>query len=103
LPNLDKLVVLGNHATASPYFDDFYLAKGAYLSTVPRPFEFTGQSGPLPALQIRWVGTQIEITWTRGVLQETTTLGGQWNDVPGVSSPYVFTPGPGAKFYRARP
>lgn len=102
-PNLDKLVVLGNNATLTAVFDDFYLAKGGYNATVPRPYGFTGSAGPLPALGIKWAGTQLDIQWSEGTLQESTSLTGGWSDVPGATPPsYKVTPGTGNKFYRAR-
>lgn len=104
-PNLDKLVVLGNNANNSAMFDDFYLSRGAYNATVPKPYGFTGPVGPLPALQIGQSGDQITIQWTTGTLQESTSLTGGWTDVPGATPPtYQVTPtATGAKFYRARP
>lgn len=102
-PNLDKLVVLGNNGNLSAVFDDFYLSKGSYNATVPRPYEFTGPTGPLPAVNIKWSGNQVEIMWSEGTLQESTTLTGGWTDVPGATAPsYKVTPGAGNKFYRAR-
>ncbi|HEY5912033.1 MAG TPA: LamG-like jellyroll fold domain-containing protein [Verrucomicrobiae bacterium] len=103
-PILDKLVVMGQNAATSALFDDFYLSKGAYNATVPRPYGFTGPVGPLPPLQIGWSGTQLEIRWTTGILQESTSVSGGWSDVPNAVAPsYKVTPGSGAKFYRARP
>ena len=103
-PNLDKLVVMGNSGTVSALFDDFYLSSSGYNATVTRPYGFTGQVGPLPALQITRSGTQVQIQWTTGVLQESSSVTGGWTDVQGAAPPsYIVTPGPGAKFYRARP
>lgn len=103
LPNLDKLVVLGNNGALSALFDDFYLSKGAYNATVPRAYEFTGPAGPLPALQIVWSGAQLDITWTEGVLQEASSPTGEWADVTGAAPPsYKVTPTAGTKFYRTR-
>ena len=103
-PNLDKLVVMGNNASYSALFDDFYLSKDAYNATVPRPYGFTGPVGPLPALQVGRSGNQLEIRWTTGVLQQADSVTGGWADVQGAAPPsYLVTPGPGAKFYRARP
>ena len=38
LPVLDKLVVMGNSATLSAVFDDFYLSTPGYNATVPKPY-----------------------------------------------------------------
>jgi len=103
-PILDKLVVMGNSGTFSAVFDDFYLSTADYIATVPRPYGFSGPVGPLPALQISRAGSQIEIRWTTGVLQQADSVTGGWADVQGAAPPsYLVTPGPGAKFYRARP
>ncbi len=100
-PNLDKLYVAGNSAATSAWFDDFYLSKGGYNAAVPRVFGYTG---PQPgALQIRWVGAQLQIHWTNGVLQSAAALTGPWADVPGASAPtYLVAPGPALQFYRTR-
>jgi hypothetical protein len=102
-PNLDKLVVLGNNATLSATFDDFYLSKGGYNATVPKAYGFTGPVGPLPPLQISVVGGEVEIRWTTGTLQESSSLTGGWTDVVGAAPPsYKASPAAGPKFYRAR-
>jgi hypothetical protein len=102
LPNLDKLVLLGNNATHSAIFDDFYLSSGGYNATVPRPYGFTGTVGPLPPLRIQWSGAQVEILWTTGTLQEASTIDGTWSDVVGATAPSYKVAPTGAKFYRAR-
>ena len=104
MPNLDKLIVLGNNATYGAVFDDFYLSKGAYIATVPRAYGYTGPVGPLPALQIGWSGSQVQIRWTTGTLQEAATISGPWTDVSGAAPPsYSVAPSGFSKFYRARP
>jgi len=100
LPNLDKLIVLGNSATYSAVFDDFYLSKSGYNATVPRPYGSTAQPG---SLEIRWNGSQLEIRWSAGILQEADAITGSWSDVTGANPPsYLVTPSGSAKFYRAR-
>ena len=37
-PDLDKLFISGNSATASAWFDDFFLSKSGYSATMPVPF-----------------------------------------------------------------
>jgi hypothetical protein len=56
-----------------------------------------------PAIGIAREGAALKITYT-GTLQSTATIGGQWNDVQGATSPYSVTPsaGPGSSFYRAK-
>lgn len=101
LPILDKLIVLGNNASFSALFDDFYLSASGYLNTVPRPYGYTGpQPGPLA---IQQVGDQLQIQWSDGVLQNAPTAEGPFTDVPGnPTSPYPVTPSGAAMFYRSR-
>jgi hypothetical protein len=102
LPTLDKLVILGNSATYSALFDDFYLSTGGYNATVPRPYEFTG-SQPAPVVGIRTAGGQVEIRWTSGTLQQSASLLGPWTNVSGnPASPLLIAPIEAAMFYRAR-
>jgi len=101
LPNLDKLVLIGNSATYNATFDDFYLSTGGYNATVPRPYG--NSSLPPGPLSIQRAGAQLEIRWTNGTLQQAASLGGAWSDVSGnPTSPYVFAPAGSAMFYRAR-
>lgn len=101
LPTLDQVVVLGNNATHSALFDDFYLSSTTYNATVPRPYEFTA---PQPgSLTIEVVGDQLEIGWTTGTLQHAPSVTGPWTDVPGSpASPYSVAPSGDAMFYRTR-
>ena len=102
LPNLDKLVLLGNNATYSAIFDDFYLSTGGYNATVPRPYGFTGSNPPGP-ISIRTVGSQVEISWTNGTLQQALSVTGPWGDTSGnPASPHLVTPTNSATFYRSR-
>ncbi|HOX01982.1 MAG TPA: hypothetical protein P5555_06570 [Candidatus Paceibacterota bacterium] len=100
-PNLDKLILLGNNATYSAWFDDFYLSRGGYNATVPRPYGFSGQ---LPAtMSIQFLDGKIEIQWTKGVLQQAPVVTGPWDNVPeNPASPYTVTPSEAAMFYRTR-
>jgi hypothetical protein len=56
-----------------------------------------------PTIGIAPEGAVLKITYT-GILQSTATIGGQWNDVQGATSPYSVTPaaGQGSSFYRAK-
>src|SRR5207249_8030743 len=56
-----------------------------------------------PTIGIAREGAVLKITYT-GTLQSTTTIGGQWNDVQGATSPYSVTTasGPASSFYRAK-
>ena len=99
-PNLDKLIVLGNGATVSCIFDDFYLSTSGYNSTVPKPSSMVIPPGPL---SIAWSGSQLQISWTRGVLQSSTSANGTYVDVPSnPTSPYLVTPTGVSTFYRTR-
>ena len=56
-----------------------------------------------PTISVAQQGTALQITYT-GILQATTTIGGQWTNVLAAPNPYIVTPaaGPGASFYRAK-
>jgi hypothetical protein len=45
---------------------------------------------------------QITITWPNGILQFAPKVTGPWNDVPGATNPYSFTPAGGQLFFRLR-
>jgi hypothetical protein len=99
-PVLDKLVVMGNSATLSAVFDDFYLSTSGYNATVPKAYNFGLQPGPL---SIGYSGIQLQITWTNGTLQSSTNVAGPYVDVPGnPASPYPVAPSGGLNFYRTR-
>ena len=99
-PTLDKLVVMGNSATLSAIFDDFYLSTGGYNGTVPKAYAFAVAPGPLT---VGWAGNQLQITWSNGTLQSSTNVNGVYVDVPGnPTSPYLVTPTGEGTFYRSR-
>jgi hypothetical protein len=100
-PNLDKLIVLGNNATYSVLFDDFYLSKSGYNASIPRPYGYTGPVASPPT--IAWSGSQLEIRWASGTLQQADALTGPWADVAGATAPsYKTTPSGTGKYYRTR-
>jgi hypothetical protein len=99
-PNLDKLVLMGNSATVSCVFDDFYLSTSGYNGTVPKASSFVIQPGPLA---IGLSGNQLQISWLNGTLQSSTNAAGPYIDVPGnPTSPYLVTPTGEGTFYRSR-
>ncbi len=102
-PNLDKLFVSGNNTTDSAWFDDFYISKSGYNSSVPRPFGFSSPvGGGGPTMTIAASTGQIQINWTAGALESAPAVTGPWAAVAGATSPYT-TPATGnAMFYRAR-
>ena len=56
-----------------------------------------------PTLGIKVVGTQIQITWPAGTLQESDTVTGPYIDMdPQPASPYTFTPSQSMQFFRVR-
>jgi glucose/arabinose dehydrogenase len=55
-----------------------------------------------PTLGARHVGSQIELTWDRGALQEAGEVTGPWNDVVDVFSPYLVQPTTPRRFFRTR-
>ncbi|MEI9959966.1 MAG: hypothetical protein WDM76_02200 [Limisphaerales bacterium] len=56
----------------------------------------------VPELTISHASNQITIEWPGGVLEESSSLTGPWNDSATQTSPYIFTPTEGAKFFRLR-
>ena len=55
-----------------------------------------------PTLGARSVGSQTELTWDRGVLQEAGEITESWNDVRDAFSPHLVQPIAPRKFYRTR-
>jgi glucose/arabinose dehydrogenase len=55
-----------------------------------------------PTLAARSLGTQIELSWDRGGLQEAANASGPWSDVSDAFSPYAVQPNAPHKFYRVR-
>ncbi|MBI4663654.1 MAG: LamG domain-containing protein [Verrucomicrobia bacterium] len=107
-PMLSRLILggLGGHSTSTNlFFDDIYLSKSGYTTTVPRAFGFTVPVAAAPsALSIKAVaGGEIEITFGGGTLESTTSLPGGWTAVPNATaSPYKTKPDTVARFYRVR-
>jgi hypothetical protein len=96
--HLSRIVLGGNSDTDSALFDDFYLSKSGHNATIPRP---PGFAGTVPALTIQRAGSQFQILWSEGRLQEADVVPGEWRDVSGATSPYALTAGAGKRFYRA--
>jgi hypothetical protein len=105
-PHLDKLILGGLNGTSTTtnlFFDDIYLSKSGFLSTVPRAFGFsTPVSGQPPVLTVGKAGAQVQVTWTGGVLESASAITGPWSPVAGAASPYTTTPSAAALFYRAK-
>ena len=104
--DLDRLIIgaiAGHGALTNLFIDDIYLSKAGYNSTVPRPFGFTTpvvEANP-PVMDIQLSGSDISITWDRGVLESTDAIGGTWALVPGATSPYTPPIDGAQRFYRA--
>jgi hypothetical protein len=107
-PDLNKLLLgglNGTSATTNLFFDDIYLSKSGFLNTVPRAFGFTTPVEPPTTITvaIQWSGTEVQVSWSAGVLESTDNVLGSWNPVPGATtSPYTTTPNMAAQFYRAK-
>jgi hypothetical protein len=104
---LDELVVNARGGSGTEQivlFDDFYLSKSGYLTTVPRVYGMTAPVAAPPTLSIGLVGGQIEIAWSSGTLESSANVSGGWSPVSGATSPY--RPQPGVvgpqQFYRVR-
>ncbi|MBI2948118.1 MAG: LamG domain-containing protein [Verrucomicrobia bacterium] len=106
--DLDKLIIggLSGHSTSTNlYFDDFYLSQTGFNSTVPRAFGFTvpvAETVKPPTLSIKRSGAELEITWSAGTLESSTTLTSGWATVANAVSPVKVKPDAAARFYRAR-
>lgn len=103
-PDLDKLFIAGNNASDSAFFDDFYLSKSGYNTTLPRAFGFSEPiSGQAPALSISSAAGKVSVTWSSGTLESAPAATGPWSAVAGAPiSPLSVTPTDAARFYRAR-
>jgi len=55
-----------------------------------------------PTLSARSVGSQIELNWDRGVLQQAEEVTRSWNDVVDAFSPHRVQPAAPRRFYRTR-
>jgi len=103
LPDLDKLFV-GNNAANAVFFDDFYLSKSGYNSTVPRAFGFTTPlAAQPPTLTVSRSGNQVQISFSSGILESAGSITGSWSTVTNASPPsYLVTPAGTQQFFRAR-
>jgi Concanavalin A-like lectin/glucanases superfamily/Immunoglobulin domain len=94
---LTRVYLCGSSDTDSALFDDFYLSKSGYNSTIPRA---AGYAGPAPTLSIQWNGSQWEIVF-EGKLEEASSITGKWTEVSGASSPHPIMATGTPDFYRA--
>src|SRR2546429_8188657 len=104
---IDDFAVFSTEITAA---DAVKLASGTSPSALTGEtliaywnFNDAPASGAAPTIGVARAGAVLTITYT-GILQSTVTIGGQWNDVQGATSPFSVTPasGPASSFYRAK-
>jgi len=104
---IDDFAVFSTEITAA---DAVKLASGTSPSALTGEtliaywnFNDAPTSGVAPTIGVARAGAVLTITYT-GTLQSTVTIGGQWNDVQGATSPFSVTPasGPASSFYRAK-
>jgi hypothetical protein len=103
-PDLDKLFVGGNNTADSALFDDFYLSKSGFNTTLPRVYGFTAPLGgaPTQGASLR-AAPQVEISWTEGTLESSTSLPGNWSTVTGAAPPsYKTSPDGTQRYFRVR-
>jgi hypothetical protein len=102
-PDLTTLFVANNAANAV-LFDDFYLSKSGFNSTIPHAVGFTQPVGGKPiSVSINRSATQLEIVWAEGTLESALSLAGPWSAVTGAASPsYKITPDGTQKFFRVK-
>ena len=92
---------MGGERAVSGFDRPHRLSKSGYNASVPRPYGYTGPLASPPA--IAWSGSQLEIRWASGTLQQSDSLAGPWSDVPGATAPtYKTTPTGTGKYYRTR-
>jgi hypothetical protein len=102
LPDLDK-VFIGNDSVNAVFFDDVYISKSGFNSSVPRAAGFTGVTGPGPSVSISRAAGQLEIRWTQGTLESASSVAGPWNAVAGAAAPaYTLAPQGTQMFFRIR-
>jgi hypothetical protein len=85
------------------FFDDIYLSKSGFNSSVPRAVGFTTPvPSEAPKVAIRVAAGAVEITWTTGTLQGAASVAGPWTPVAGAAAPSFkpTTTGQAAQFYR---
>lgn len=107
--DLDKVILGGLNGTSTTtnlFFDDIYLSKSGFNTTVPRPFGFTTPIPPKPteppALSVARSGNQIQITWSGTALESSDSVNAGWAPVPNAARPYTTSPDGKQKFYRAK-
>ncbi len=106
LPILDSLSILGraSHSTTKNLlFDDFYLSKTGFLTTVPRAFGATTPvPGTAPTLGVQRSGSQVQITYAGGSLESAPAANGPWDAVAGATSPYNASTDGTQRYFRVR-
>lgn len=102
-PVLHSLYIAGNNTADSALFDDFYISRSGYNTTVPRAFGFTVPvGGSAPTMAVATVGNEIEITWDGGALESSLNPTSGWSPVPAATSPHRVTATGDQLFFRAR-
>lgn len=103
LPDLDKLFVAVAQENTSLLFDDFYLSKSGFDSSIPREAGFTGKP-PTVQLGIQLQDGQVVLTWERGDLYSAPSVTGPWTLVEGAAPPsFTVSPSEQAAFYKVGP
>jgi hypothetical protein len=54
----------------------------------------------LPAIQVRWLGRRVELSWPYGVLQNAGDTKGPWTDVQNATSPFLVDTDQAKRFFR---
>ncbi len=63
---------------------------------------FMGTNAFPVMLTLQTLGNQIKLTWPGGTLQAASQITGIFTNVPGASSPYMFTPSNSMQFFRVK-
>jgi hypothetical protein len=56
---------------------------------------------PTPTLGIQWAGSNLQVSYTNGILLQATSLTGPWT-TNNTASPYTFTPTGASMFFRTQ-
>jgi hypothetical protein len=55
---------------------------------------------PRPILSVQFTAGQLQLTWSRGTLQQADDVTGPWSDISNSTAPYTISPTASRKFFR---
>ena len=87
-------------APSTNFFSIIVTDNGSPSLSATQTFAVTVYLPPTITFQVG--GSQFQLAWPRGALQQANDVAGPYFDIPGATSPYVATPSAASKFYRLR-